>query len=126
VGLDAWLSCRAAWAVAGSRSAWLLVSAFAGIGGPGLQIVNFAGVEINQPEAWTVLTHPIRLCCRADVRRAMVLPSATTGLGHVPGVPAVGGPGLLTVLTVVPQPCLHTFGECRQVVPMPLFPTRRW
>src|SRR5215207_8380816 len=51
-----------------------------------LKVVDLARVKIDEPQPRTAATLCIGRSQRTDIRRVVLLPSASAGLGRVPGV----------------------------------------
>ena len=85
-----------------------------------LKVVDLTRVKINQPKPWTSLTPLLGWSQSSDIRREAFLPDLSADLRCVPGVAAFRRPGLVAVLTVVPQPCFHSFGEGGEAGAVPL------
>jgi hypothetical protein len=84
-----------------------------------LELPDLACVKINEPKPWQrslIMYRPQG----TNVSLTDVYPPAATGFGEVAGVAALGRPGLVIFLTVVPQSCPHPFCKLGQAVAVPL------
>jgi hypothetical protein len=84
-----------------------------------LELPDLACVKINKPKLWQrslIMYRPQS----TNVSVTDVYPSAATRFGEVAGVAALGRPGLVIFLTVVPQSRPHPFCERRQAIAVPV------
>ena len=83
-----------------------------------LELLYLACVKINKPKPWRLSVIRFRLH-GTNVNITGISPPAATRFGDVAGVAALGRPGLMIFLTVVPQSRPHPFGERGKAVAVP-------